>query len=250
MLDSIDSFGPCADYYKGRTPYSKDFFVQLTRALSLGPEDKVLDLACGCGEIAFGLAPYVGHIAATDKSQAMIRLAEKKLPQNIKFLQHDLNLNPFASQSMFSLVTMGRAIPYLKSETLKQTLNSVLKADGSVATCGAGFGPQTAWLKSYQSVRRRFTGRTQRLDFRGVKKMNAIGFKFTGSINSTIEKSYSFDEILSHALSFPTQTKTILANLENFTDTLRKELVPFQQIDGKFSAVEDSWAIIFQKSSS
>lgn len=55
----------------------------------LSPGQRVLELGCGTGSTALRLAPYAGHLVATDVSPAMITIAREKLaaaPQpNLEF---------------------------------------------------------------------------------------------------------------------------------------------------------------------
>ncbi|MEM9262716.1 MAG: class I SAM-dependent methyltransferase, partial [Pseudomonadota bacterium] len=45
----------------------------------LGHDDAVLEIGCGTGSTALLLAPFVGHITATDFSPGMIDIAKEKL---------------------------------------------------------------------------------------------------------------------------------------------------------------------------
>ncbi len=245
MNDPRDSFAPGADYYKGRTPYSKEFFEKLAHALNLNTDSTVLDLACGSGELALGLAQYGGTIVGTDKSNAMLRNASGETPPNVSFRQHDLNESAFSTATRFDVVTIGRAIPYIEIPKLRDTLSLSLNSGGSVIICGAGMGPETAWLESYQQIRRQFTQKKTRLDFRGMRAMKAINFSYVRTISHAIKVHYSFDQIVTHALSFPTQTKTILQNIEQFREALERALAPYKSPDGTFAGAEHSWGNIF-----
>ena len=241
-----DRFAPGAGYYGGRTAYSKPFFEKLAHALALDTNSSVLDLACGSGEVAFGLASYAGKIVGTDKSNAMIGNAADSTPANVSFQQHDLNEAPFSADRKFDCVTVGRAIPYFEISKLKETLSLSLKPLGAVIICGAGMGPDTAWLEAYQSIRRQFTQKKVRLDFRGVRAMNSIGFSHVRTISDAVLVQFEFEDIVKHALSFPTQTKKILQNIDQFRAALNRALEPFKQADGRYPGSEHSWGLIFR----
>ena len=242
-----DRFGDGAGYYKGRTPYSDAFFGKLAKELNLDKTTAILDLACGSGELALGLSPYAGSIVGTDQSNAMLEIASKSNLRNAAFRQHDLNESPFAGETKFDVVTIGRAVPYIKPSTLKQTLSRSLKSGGAVVICGAGMGADTLWLGAYQKVRRRFTERKERLDFRGIRKMTSINFRLAKAVNDTVSASYDIEDILNHALSFPRQTAAILENKQEFLLALENELAPFRENNGTFSASEHSWGLIFRE---
>ena len=246
MQNTLDSFAPGADYYGGRTAYSGEFFEKLAHALNLNTNSTVLDLACGSGELSLGLSRFAGTIVGTDKSNAMLKNVSSETQPNVSFLQHDLNEAPFSTGKKFDVVTIGRAIPYIDISKLKDTLSLSLKSGGSVIICGAGMGPETAWLGSYQQIRRQFTQKKSRLDFRGMRAMKAINFSYVRTINNAIRVNFSFDEIVNHALSFPTQTETILQDIEQFRAALAQALAPFKSPEGTFAGSEHSWGNIFQ----
>ena len=245
MNNSRDHFAPGADYYKGRTPYAEEFFEKLARALNLNTGSTVLDLACGRGELSLGLSQYAGTIFGTDKSNAMLGNAASEPPSNVSFDQHDLNEAPFSTGTKFDVVTIGRAIPYIEISMLKDTLSLSLKSGGSVIICGAGMGPETAWLQSYQQIRSQFTQKKTRLDFHGMRAMKAINFSYVQTISHAVSVNYSFNDVVNHALSFPTQTETLLKNIEQFKAALAQALAPFKSPDGTFRGSEHSWGNIF-----
>lgn len=52
--------------------------AKIKAAVGLGPADAVLDIGCGTGETALGLAPACASVHAVDVSRAMLRCAETK----------------------------------------------------------------------------------------------------------------------------------------------------------------------------
>jgi ubiquinone/menaquinone biosynthesis C-methylase UbiE len=203
-------------------------------------------LACGGGEISFGLSRYAGHITGFDKSNGMLKNALARPVPNITFKKQDLNESPVTTEKKVDFVTIGRAIPYLKSSVLMKTLSLSMKPRGLVIICGAGLSSETAWLESYQKLRRQFRDSKKYYDFHGIQKMQSIGFSFLGHIGDSGKTSFSINEIINHALSYNTQTKTILENMGSFTDALGNLLAPFKGIDGKYDGTEVSWANVFQ----
>lgn len=247
MEGTEDRFAAGADYYRGRTAYSANFFLKLSRTLGLNKNSTILDLACGSGELTLGLSPFTGKIVGTDKSDAMLNNAVGLTPSNVRFFQHDLNQSPLTNKDRYDHVTIGRAIPYLRPRELEITLSNTLKDGGGVIITGAGLGAETAWLSAYQEIRRRFTRKKGRLDFRGVQTMNGIGFALTEGVNDIIEVEYCIDDIVAHALSFPTQTQALLDDIDAFRSTLEDVLMPFANEREMFLASEHSWALIFRR---
>ena len=69
---------------------------------------RALDLACGTGDIAFGLADRGARAAGLDITLRMLQLARRK-PGRAAFLAGDMTSLPFPAQS-FDLVTTGYGI--------------------------------------------------------------------------------------------------------------------------------------------
>ena len=83
-----------------------------------GPSTRTLDLACGTGDIAFGLAARGAEVVGLDLTLRMLQLARAKIPPApaAAFLAGDMMALPFADAS-FDLVTAGyglRNVPRLE----------------------------------------------------------------------------------------------------------------------------------------
>ena len=246
IVNNTDAFSLSARYYKARVSYSDQFFEKLARALKISKKTKILDLACGGGEISFGLSRYAGQVAGIDKSHAMLENATNQKVPNVTFYQQDLNQVPVMTETKVDLVTIGRAIGYMDAAILKSTFTSSLNHGCPVIVCGAGIGQQTPWIDSYRQVRQTLSQKVNHADFQGVKKMNSIGFYQLGTIGHTTQAKYRLSDIVNYALSYSSQTQAILENIESFTANLESALAPFKEPDGTFAASEVSWGHVFR----
>jgi ubiquinone/menaquinone biosynthesis C-methylase UbiE len=81
-----------------------------------GPDDEVLDVCCGAGGIALGLAPYVAQVTGLDLTPAMLAQAraaqERQGLTNTIWMEGDIYALPFADGA-FSLVTSGAAFHHV-----------------------------------------------------------------------------------------------------------------------------------------
>ena len=245
-MNSTDAFSLSARYYKARVAYSDKFFEKLARALKITDKTRILDLACGGGEISFGLSRYAGQVTGIDKSHEMLQNATSQKVPNVTFCQQDLNQAPVMIDTKVDLVTIGRAIGYMDAAILKGTFTSSLKRGCPVVICGAGIGQQTPWIGAYRQVRQTVRQKIAHADFQGVKKMNSIGFSQLGTIGHTTKAKYRLSDIVNYALSYSSQTQAILENIESFTANLESALAPFKESDGTFSVSEVSWGHVFR----
>ena len=78
---------------------------------AVGPGTSALDLACGTGDIAFGLAARGGSVVGLDITHRMVQLARKKgAPRDpVRFLTGDMMALPFPAEQ-FDVVTTGYGI--------------------------------------------------------------------------------------------------------------------------------------------
>ncbi len=74
--------------------YNRKVNLQLCETIKemIGPEDQVLECACGTGMISAAIAPVCGTLLAGDDSEAMLRQARKKcrMYRNVEFVRSDI----------------------------------------------------------------------------------------------------------------------------------------------------------------
>jgi demethylmenaquinone methyltransferase/2-methoxy-6-polyprenyl-1,4-benzoquinol methylase len=91
---------------------------RLVAMSAAGPAVRALDLACGTGDIAFGLAARGARVTGLDLTVRMLQLARAKMPPrpHVAFLAGDMMALPFPD-ARFDLVTAGyglRNVPRLE----------------------------------------------------------------------------------------------------------------------------------------
>ena len=108
------------DFITGFLSYGQDrrWKRRLIQLASLQPSDRVLDLACGTGDIIFAAAPHVQRAVGLDVTHRMLQLAKRRNPAEagLYFVTGDMLALPFADQS-FTVVTVGyglRNVPDLQ----------------------------------------------------------------------------------------------------------------------------------------
>ena len=100
---------------------------------SLSPEDCVLELACGTGQLSFPLSPLTRTWEATDFAEAMVEEARKQTPPEqaqLSFSVQDATDLTYPGQS-FDVVVIANALhvmPY--PEQALEEIRRVLKPEG------------------------------------------------------------------------------------------------------------------------
>lgn len=107
----------------------------------LKPSDKILDLGCGCGEIALNAASYVDYVLAIDYSKEAIDLAlqakqefDPGIQKKVTFIHTDLEKYELPEQ-YFDVVFFIDVIEHLVQEEINYTLMAIqqcLKPDGKL----------------------------------------------------------------------------------------------------------------------
>jgi demethylmenaquinone methyltransferase/2-methoxy-6-polyprenyl-1,4-benzoquinol methylase len=104
-------FATIADRYDFITrflSYGQDrrWKARLIALADLRSGDRVLDLACGTGDLVFAAGPRVRYGIGLDVTHRMLELASAKRPPNIGLVTGDMLALPF-SDGRFSVVTTG-----------------------------------------------------------------------------------------------------------------------------------------------
>ena len=96
-----------------------------------GSSTRALDLACGTGDIAFGLARRGAHVVGLDITHRMVQLARAKAgAASVRFVTGDMMALPFGD-GQFDLVTTGygiRNVPEIQQAIAE--MRRVLKPGG------------------------------------------------------------------------------------------------------------------------
>lgn len=150
-----------AEFYRFREPYPPTFFQEVAARLSLNRSTRLLDVACGPGNLAIGFAPFVGPCTAIDPEAAMLDAASSAAEQagvDVTFILTALK-DFDCAETCFDFVTIGRAIHWLSQDAALGILERVLSAQGRIAVCAAitSDAPLNTWAEKFRQVRKAWT---------------------------------------------------------------------------------------------
>jgi demethylmenaquinone methyltransferase/2-methoxy-6-polyprenyl-1,4-benzoquinol methylase len=117
------------------------------------PDDRVLDLATGTGDVAWMLAPRVREVVGADINVDMMALAEAKRPPgvtNVSFVPCDATKMPFPDASFDAVVCAfaGRGFPAW--DPVLSEVRRVLKPGGRFLNLDFARPPQRWWDATYR----------------------------------------------------------------------------------------------------
>jgi SAM-dependent methyltransferase len=141
-----DLFKGTAEYYdRFRRPYPAVLLDDLRARVPLGGTGRLLDFACGTGQVAFALAADVAEVWAVDQEVEMIDFGRSKAQQlgvtNIDWIA--AAAEDVALEGSFDLVAVGNAFHRLDREAVAKRLIPHLPERGCVALLWGG----TPWLR-------------------------------------------------------------------------------------------------------
>ena len=136
-----DLFKGTADYYdRFRPPYPPPLLEDLRARVPLGGTGRLLDLACGTGQVAFALAADVAEVWAVDQETELIELGTRKAQRlgvtNIRWIA--AAAEDVALEGAFGLVAVGNAFHRLDRDAVARRIVPHLSARGCVVLLWGG----------------------------------------------------------------------------------------------------------------
>lgn len=131
-----DLFKGTAEHYdRFRPPYPPVMLDELRARVPLDAGSRLLDLACGTGQVAFALAAAVSEVWAVDREAELIEVGRGKARRlgvtNIEWIAADAE--DVALRGVFDLVVIGNAFHRLDRDAVARRLIPHLAEGGCVA---------------------------------------------------------------------------------------------------------------------
>lgn len=226
-METNSAFDDAAESYGHRIPYLRPFFEEASKQLALDNNSRLLDMACGTGELSTGFSIYCGEIIAIDQSARMLEMARSTVPANVSLIQFDLNVSFTLDLGYFDVITIGRALRYLKKDPFFNILDQILTDSGSVLVCSTGIHATTPWANTYVRTVRPFQDMSKPLDPSWRKYFDDSQFKKSDVITHVEKMRFSINDLVNNMLSYRAFSRTIRENLGDFRAQLTDALSPY-----------------------
>ncbi len=154
--------GSAEDFELFRRPYPQQLLSRLVQEAEVSGRGRLLDLACGTGQVAFGLCRYFSEVWAVDEEADMVRVGSSKAKEsgisNIQW-ENCAAQDLAAAAESFELITIGNAFHRLPRQLIATKAFGWLRGGGYLALLWGGSpwqeaqGWQRAMLATYEHWR-------------------------------------------------------------------------------------------------
>ena len=244
---SPDLYRGTAEYYdRFRLAYPDALISDLVRRTGASGRGRLLDLACGTGQLAFALQPSFAEVWAVDQEPDMVEVvrskaasasgAERIVPVVSSVQELD------APPSHFSVVVIGNAFHRLPRDLVADRVHGWLQPGGFLALCWSS-GTQMGsleWQVAFGALLSRWQtalgggdripanwerARRQRPD---ATVLTEAGFELAGRRQFLVEHRWTLPELAGFARSLSTlPADALAAQAAAFYDSVSAELGPY-----------------------
>ncbi|MGV9856863.1 class I SAM-dependent methyltransferase [Streptomyces sp. NPDC003442] len=238
--------GEVAEFYaKFRRGYPEPVLDFLQEYFALSPEDSVLDLGCGTGQLALPLASRVKAVIGMDPEPDMLRLAREAAGKcgvrNATWvLGADTDVPALGTllgpKSTLAMTVIGQALHWMRHDELFRNLLPLFRACGGIAVIANGtplWLQDTAWSRAlrtclehhYDTELTASCGTADGDRLRYAQALQDAGFSDVRSTTVSYTVELTFDQVIGGLYSaIPAEQLPAADQRPAFEDNIRKAL--------------------------
>jgi SAM-dependent methyltransferase len=236
--------GAADDYDRFRVAYPPAMVADLMSRVRPSGRGRLLDLACGTGQIAFAVKQYFDEVWAVDQEPDMVAVVEAKARGGRVRAIASAAERLDAREAWFDLVTIGNAFHRLRRETVASQVFRWLKPGGHLALLwsrSSWVGPE-GWQQVMSAVMDAWKVRAGAADRvpdgwdRGRRErpdrlvLTEAGLELVGYHEFPTAHDWTIDELIGFVYSTSFLSRRALGPLaEEFAADLRRELTPYER---------------------
>jgi ubiquinone/menaquinone biosynthesis C-methylase UbiE len=244
--------GTAAYYDRCRLPYPEAMTEDLIASTGVSGHGRLLDLACGTGQLAFPLRESFAEVWAVDREPDFTQMVQAKAGKlgagNIRPVTADAEALD-AEPGHFELAVIGNAFHRLDRDLVAARLLRWLRPGGCVALCWS-HGPHQGdreWQRALAALLGRWQaalGATGRVPANWAEPqrrrpdaqvLSEAGFETAGRREFPIEHRWSLAELAGYVRSTSFLPPSVLGDQgAAFDDDLAASVGPFAAADGTF----------------
>jgi SAM-dependent methyltransferase len=204
-------------YEKYRPPYPRELIDNLATRIGADGTGRLLDVACGTGQVAFALRGCFAEIWMADQEPGMIAVAAEKAAGGATPFHFIIGTAEEleAPSGAFSLVTIGNAFHRLRRDVVAANARRWLRPGGNLALLwgGSPWDGDAPWQQTLQVVMHRWQyrhGADQRIpagydEARRARPdfdiLAAAGFDVTATFRVTVGRAWTAEDIAGYLRS-------------------------------------------------
>jgi ubiquinone/menaquinone biosynthesis C-methylase UbiE len=234
--------GTARDYDEFRVNYPPSLTDDLARRSGADGQGRLLDLACGTGQLAFALHDRFGEVWAADQEPDMIQVvAQKATAAGIGHVR--LLTSPAEDLALpgewFDLVTIGNAFHRLPRQRVASSVYRSLRPGGflALAWCDSPWRGDAPWQQALSAAMKRWRARADAGErvpagydqARSARPDQAIlgeaGFEFAGRRQFSVDHEWTPDTLVGFLFSTSVLSRLTLGGLAaDFESDIHREL--------------------------
>jgi SAM-dependent methyltransferase len=155
---ATDLYRGSAGYYdRYRRPYPEAMLTDLIRRAEVSGHGRLLDLACGTGQLSFPLRRWFGEVWAVDREPDMVDMVRAKAAaqgaEDVRPVVSDAEILD-AEPDYFDLVVIGNAFHRLNRDLVAGKILGWLKPGGHLALCWSPvpYGGEEEWQRALAAL--------------------------------------------------------------------------------------------------